>query len=60
MTGVGPLCDYQFTDCWNNLQGEAQDMTAYLGEDLEGHLAVPLEGVGEGRVDGSTRHLIME
>ena len=50
----------EFTDCWNNLQGEAQDMTAYLGEELEGHLAVPLEGVGEGRVDGSTRHLVME
>ena len=31
-----------------------------MGEELEGQLAVPLEGVGEGRVDGSTRHLVTQ
>ena len=29
-----------------------------MGKELEGQLAIPLEGVGEGRVDGSTWHLV--
>ena len=48
----------EFTHSWEHLQGEAREMAAYLGEELEEHLSVPLEGVGEGRLDGSTRHLV--
>ena len=50
----------EFTECWEELQGEAREMATYLGEELEGQLAAPLEGVGEGRLDGSTRHLITQ
>ena len=48
----------EFTSCWVELQEEGREMARYLGEELEGHLAAPLEGVGEGRLDGSTRHLV--
>ena len=50
----------EFTTCWEELQGEAREMAEYLGEELQGHLAVSLEGVGEGRLDGSTRHLLTQ
>ena len=33
--------------CWAGLQKEA-----YMGERVEQHLAILLEGIGEGRVDG--------
>ena len=33
---------------WGILQREAMQCAAYLGQDLEGHLAVAVEGIGEG------------
>ena len=45
----------EFRACLEGLQGDAQDCGSYLGEELDGPLAVPVEGAGEGRVDGSTR-----
>ena len=50
----------EFQACWEGLQGEARDCAAYLGEELDGPLAVPVEGAGEGRVDGSTRALVTQ
>ena len=50
----------EFQACWEGLQGEARDCAAYLGEELDGPLAVPVEGAGEGRVDGSTRVLVTQ
>ena len=38
----------EFASCWEELQGEATEMAAYLGEELEGQLAIPLEGWGRG------------
>ena len=35
-------------------------MTDYLGEELEGVLAMTVEGVGEGSTDGSTRRKVVE
>ena len=29
----------EFTECWEELQGEAREMATYLGEELEGQLA---------------------
>ena len=45
---------------WGILQSEARQCTAYLGQELDGHLAVPVEGVGEGSVDGSTRKAVVQ
>ena len=48
----------EFKASYNLLQVEARDCARYLGEELEGELSVEVEGMGEGRVDGSTRVLI--
>ena len=45
---------------WEILQREANDMSDYLGEELEGVLAIPVEGVGEGSTDGSIRRKVVE
>ena len=45
---------------WESLQREAKDMTDYLGEELEGVLAMTVEGFGEGSTDGSTRRKVVE
>ena len=50
----------EFACCWEELQGGATEMATYLGEELEGQLAIPMERVGERRVDGSTRHLVTQ
>ena len=44
----------------DSLQVEARECSRYLGQDLEGHLAAPAEGVGGGSVDGSTRRLLVQ
>ena len=38
---------------WTLLQREATQRAEYLGQELGGALAVPVEGAGEGSVDGS-------
>ena len=48
----------EFLASCNLLKREAEDCTAYLGEELEGELSVAVEGLGDGRVDGSTRALV--
>ena len=45
---------------WNEMQEEARQACAYLGEDLTGSLAVPAIGLGEGCKSGHTRALIVE
>ena len=42
------------------LQREATECAGYLAQDLVGALAVPVEGAGEGSVDGSTRRSIVQ
>ena len=37
---------------WTLLQREATQRAEYLGQELGGALAVPVEGAGEGSVDG--------
>ena len=50
----------EFSECWDRLQGEARDCCAYLGEELDGELAVPVAAAGNGRVDGKTRALVTQ
>ena len=45
---------------WATLQEEARGCSSYLGQDLQGHLAVPVEGAGNGSVDGSTRRYVTQ
>ena len=45
---------------WEILQREALQCSAFLGQDLDGHLAVEVEIVGGGSVDGSTRKAIVQ
>ena len=47
----------ELTRLWDTLQLEAREMCQFLGEELEGPLAVPVEGAGEGSVTGATRQL---
>ena len=42
------------------LQREAYECADYLGQKLVGPLAVHVEGVGEGSVDGRTRKLVVQ
>ena len=50
----------EFRACLEGLQVDAQDCGSYLGEELDGPLAVRVEGVEEGRVDRSTRALVTQ
>ena len=50
----------ELAECWDTLRGEAQECCDYLGEELEGPLASPVEGMGEGRLDGSTRYRVTQ
>ena len=34
--------------------------STFLDQDLEGHLAVPVKGVGQGSVDGSTSKAVVQ
>ena len=44
---------------WELLAGEARQLSDYLGEDLSGALALPVEGAGDGSTDGSTRKAVV-
>ena len=50
----------EFSNCWDLLHGEATQCSVYMGEELVGELATTVEGVGDGRVDGSTRRLVTQ
>ena len=50
----------EFSTSWDVLQEEARECTVFLGQELDGHLAVPVEGVGEGSVDGSTGRKLVQ
>ena len=41
------------------LAGEARQLSVYLGEELSGALALPVEGAGYGSTDGSTRKAVV-
>ena len=73
---LGPMEDSQhrwqtliISDCrtgrelhsaWESLQSEAVCLSNFLGIVLEAPLSVPVEGIGEGSEDGSTRQRILE
>ena len=44
---------------WEVLAGEARDMSDFLGEELTGAPALPVEGAGDGSTDGSTRKAVV-
>ena len=50
----------ELSQAWSLLQREATQCAEYLGQELVGPLAVPVEGVGEGAVDGRTRKLVVQ
>ena len=45
---------------WLVLQREARQCAEYLGQELDSHLAVQVDGVGQGSEDGSTRKKITQ
>ena len=45
---------------WEIIQTEARGLVDFLGEELEGSLAVKETGVGQGSVNGSTRKKVVE
>ena len=45
---------------WDILEREAKGMADFLGQEVEGVMAVTVDGVGEGRTDGSTRKKLVE
>jgi hypothetical protein len=45
---------------WETLQREARQCCTFLSQDLDGHLATAVEGIGEGSEDGSTRKAIVQ
>ena len=45
---------------WETLQGEARQCSTFLDQDLEGQLAVEVEGIGGDSVDGSTRRAVVQ
>jgi hypothetical protein len=50
----------ELAESWARLQGTAEQACAYLGRELQGALAAPVEGMGDGAEDGSIRRLVTE
>ena len=50
----------ELSAAWTVLQLEAEQSSAYIGQDIGGHLAVQVEGVGGESVDGSTRWAVVQ
>ena len=50
----------ELAESWARLQGTAEQACAYLGRELQGALAAPVEGMGDGAEDGSVRRLVTE
>ena len=49
----------ELAGAWNALTREAREMSEYLGEELSGALANPVEGAGDGSTDGGTRKTVV-
>lgn len=45
---------------WTMLQSTGQQACEYLGRDLQGALASPVEGMGDGAMDGSVRRAVVQ
>ena len=45
---------------WESLKLESNQCAAYLGDEPSGALALPVEGVGDGATDGSTRRKVVQ
>ena len=60
LTTAGSRTGREFLGAFNTLQEEATDCCLFLGEELEGMMSVGVEGLGEGRVDGSSRALLTQ
>ena len=60
MLGSGYRTGDELERCWTDLQTEARECDAYLGERVKQHRAIPVERVGEGREFGTTRQLVMQ
>ena len=45
---------------WNMVQNQAAQMAEYVDEELSGLLSDPLEGIGQGSSNGSSRKKIVE
>ena len=56
----GAQTGVEMAACWDTLQGEARECCAFLERELQAPLSTPLAGLGEGRVDGSTRALVVK
>ena len=60
MIGSGCRTGVELARAWEEVQIEARGMAEYLGEELELNFAMDVEGIGEGREDGSTRKLLVQ
>ena len=49
----------EFAGAWEVLSGEARELCDYLGEELSGALAIPVEGAGDGSTKGDTRKAVV-
>ena len=56
----GAKTGVEMAGCWDTLQGEARECCAFLERELDAPLSTPLAGLGEGRLDGSTRALVVK
>ena len=50
----------ELANSWEALQREAMQCCAFLGQDIDGHLASQVESLGGESVDGSTRKAIVQ
>ena len=51
---------YEFDQAWNSIRQEAEECCSFLGKDLNGELAPCSESARQGKVDGSTRRLVVQ
>ena len=55
LTTSGSRTGEELVWAWDTLRREATESSQYLGKDLDGPLAVTVEGAGQGSTDGGTR-----
>ena len=57
---AGSRTSCEFDQAWNSIRLEAEQCCTFLQKELEGELAARTAAAGQGKVDGSTRRLVVQ
>ena len=60
LVSSGTRLGQEYREAWEALKQDAEQCAEWVGEELEGGLAVPVRGAGVGCTTGATRKVVVE